>query len=49
MSTETALFEVEKDDNDIGVVPNPADPAAGRYIRYKFPAAFLDLTTVGAS
>ena len=49
MTTETVLFEVEKDDSDTGVVPNPADPTAGRYIRYKFPAAFLDLTTVGAS
>lgn len=48
MSTDTVLFEVEKDDNPDSQ-PDPNDPSAGRYIRYKFPAAFLDLTTIGAS
>lgn len=48
MSTDTVLFEVEKDDNP-DAQPDPNDPSAGRYIRYKFPAAFLDLTTIGAS
>ena len=48
MTSDTVLFEVEKDDSSPDTL-DPNDPSAGRYIRYKFPAAFLDLTTIGAS
>lgn len=49
MTTNTVLFEVEKDESGPDTRPDQNDPSAGRYIRYKFPAAFLDLTTIGAS
>ena len=49
MATDCVLFEVEKDESSPDGRSDPTDPSAGRYIRYKFPAAFLDLTTIGAS
>lgn len=49
MTSDTVLFEVEKDDSSPDTQLDPNDPSAGRYIRYKFPAAFLDLSTIGAS
>ena len=49
MTSDVVLFQVEKDDSNLEGQLDPNDSSAGRYIRYKFPAAFLDLSTIGAS
>ena len=50
METNTVLFEIAKppgqDGND---VTDPADPNAGRFVRYHFTQEFLKLRKVGAT
>lgn len=50
METGGVLFEIAKPDSmEDEVIDNDEDPNAGRFVRYKFTAEFLKLTTVGAT
>lgn len=43
------LLDVNRDDNDETEEDESTDPNIGRYIRYEFPAKFLELRHVGAT